>query len=80
MFYIGYYRVPNATTVTITTPTEFDANSCVLAGNRNTSDNATTQKTGFETGSVKFSGANTISLVNSSGYYAYFYFCLIKFK
>jgi hypothetical protein len=80
MFYIGYYRVPNATTVTITTPTEFDANSCVLTGNRNGSDSSTIQRDSSAVSVVRFSGANTISLENSSAYHAYFYFCLIKFK
>ena len=80
MFYIGYYRVPGSTTVTITTPTEFDANSCVLTGNRNGSDSATVQRDSSAVTVIRFSGANTLTLENSSAYSSYFYFCLIKFK
>ena len=80
MFYAGYYRVSAATTVTITTPTEFDANSCVVSGLRNSADNTTTQGASGSSNVVYFTGANTLTLENSSGYVIYIYFCLIKFK
>ena len=80
--FMGSYLVAASTTQTVTTPSGFEASNCVLMGKTrsvSTGGSTTTQNDTTEH-ICSFTGTNTISLVNSSGYTAYCYFCCIRFK
>ena len=81
--FMGSYLVSASSTQTITTPTNFTANDCILMGGRRSvtdAANIVTQYLVNEFNVCNFTAANTISLVNSSGYTVYIYFCCIRFK
>ena len=82
MLFMGSYLVNASTTQTVTTPSGFEASNCILMGGRRSTSNAGNTSTQDDPAHnlCNFTGTNTISLYNSSGYTAYIYFCCIRFK
>ena len=82
MFFMGSYLVSASTTQTVTTPGGFEASNCILMGGRRSTQNAgnTSTQDDNSLNVCNFTGTNTISLYNSSGYTAFIYFCCIRFK
>jgi hypothetical protein len=85
MVYLARQLVAASTTLTVATPTAFNASSCVLCGKNRASNNAANIETQAPLAShnadfVAFTAANTLSLYNSSGYTVYFYYALLRFK
>ena len=83
MIFMGSYLVNASTTQTVTTPSGFEASNCILLGGRrsiSSSGNTSSQNETTENNICNFTGTNTISLDNSSGYTVYIYFCCIRFK
>jgi hypothetical protein len=84
MVYLGRQLLAASSTLTLATPTAFHASSCIFCGkNRSTTNaaNIDTQADVRATGdSMSFTAANTLTFVNSSGYTAYFYYALLRFK
>jgi hypothetical protein len=83
MIYLARQLVAASTTLTVATPTAFNASSCVLCGKNRSSTNAAniaTQSVPHFADFVAFTAANTLSLTNSSGYTVYFYYALLRFK